>query len=130
MTFAKRLSGLATAFFRFGTKPHRKRDMPVSHQLGLDADFPFVDGELIAEHSASQNDLDKVRATLNAAFASGDFVIEDLFDVEYLRSHYDVPFVELICCLTFFSWCDRTIRVIPWFGSCVLICPVGSQRSV
>jgi hypothetical protein len=121
---------ISDCFFRFGTKPHRKHSMPASHQLGLDADFPFVDDNSIKEHSASQNDLDKVRATLNAAFAAGDFFIEDLFDVEYLRNHYDVPFVELICCLTFLSWCDKTIRVIPWFGSCVLICPAANSRSV
>ncbi len=121
---------ISDCLFRFGAKPHRRRDLPPSHQLGLDADFPFVDGDLIAEHSPSQSDLDKVRATLNATFASGDFVVEDLYDVEYLRNHYDVPFVELICCLTFLSWCDRTIRVIPWFGSSVLICPASSRRSI
>jgi hypothetical protein len=121
---------ISDCLFRFGTKPHRKRDMPASHQLGLDAEFPFVDGEHIAEHSASQTDLEKVRATLNATFSTGDFVVEDLFDIEYLRSHYDVPFVELVCCLAGLSWCDRTISVIPWFGSSVLICPAGSRRSV
>ena len=119
---------ISDCLFRFGMKAHRKREMPPSHQIGLDADFPFINDDEISEHSASQSDLDKVRATLDATFASGSFVVEDLFDVEYLRNHYDVPFVELICCFSFLAWIEQTIRIVPWFGSSILVCQVVSRK--
>ena len=112
---------ITDCIFRYGMKIHRKRKFPANHIAEYGERVPFVDETKLVEHSATQLDLDKVRSTLEASFVASPFLTEDLFDIEYLRNHYDVPFIELMSCLLFLSKVSKEITVLPWFGSSIMI---------
>lgn len=112
---------IADCIFYFGMQLHRKRSLAENHILEVGEAIPFANHEKLVGHSATQADLDKVMSTLNASFTDSTFLTEDLLDLEYLRNHYDVPFTALISCLLYVSRVTKAIRVIPWFGSSIMI---------
>jgi hypothetical protein len=69
----------------------------------------------------SETALEKVLATVHASLDTTPILTEDLLDIEYLRNHYDVSFVDFMCCLAFAAWVKKKIRVVPWFGTSIMI---------
>jgi len=118
---------IASCIFRFGMKADKRKSMPESHLMLLGHEMPFLHGTHLIEHTANENDLKKVRSTLDAAFNLSAYLTDDLLDLEYLRSHYDVPFVEYVCCLSYLAWVSKEIRLLPWFGSSIMIVRNGFQ---
>jgi hypothetical protein len=125
---AAREKDISSCIFRFGMKADKRKNMPESHVMLLGDELPFVHSSDLTEHAASQDDLNKVLSTLEASFSSSMCVTEDLLDLEYLRSHYDVPFVEFVCCLSYLAWVSKEIRLLQWFGSSIMVVRNDSRK--
>jgi hypothetical protein len=104
--------------FAFQTKP--REEIPASRMLPQGCN-PFLFAELVGEHVLRQEAFERVMANVRGKLESTPHYSEDLIEIEYLRTHYDVTIMEFLCSLTYAKYVQKTMDVSPWFGSSVLI---------
>ena len=63
----------------------------------------------------------KVMANISSKWDVTSYYVEDVLDIEYLRSHYDVSVMEFLSSLVYAKYVLKSIDVSPWFGSSILI---------
>jgi hypothetical protein len=89
----------------------------------LDEQPEFLSNSLIAENLLPE---DVYRKVMNALLlrvqcARRNSLVEDLLEVEYISSSYNVTYQEFIHSLAFAYFVDKKIVIQPWFGSSVII---------
>lgn len=117
---------LSDCIFRFGFQLRAGDSMPESRIAALDATV-FKYSEAMCDHSVVLDTFDKVTDRLQGKLAHGGSFSEDVLDIEYIRNHYDASVAQFLCCLAYAAFVRKSIAVVPWFGSSVLIKP-GSRQ--
>jgi hypothetical protein len=108
--------------FKYSFKPGVRRGSDNSTEIM--AEIPIALSKASpTEHTLQAHAYEKVVNTLlnKVESESPKCVIEDLLDVEYITSNYNVNYLEFVHSLVYAKVVDRRLTVIPWFGSSVLI---------
>ncbi len=108
--------------FCFRVKESREHPMPPNHQL-REEHARAVGGASAEPVKIERAAYDRFREFLLAKLdATEDGTqVEELMDVEYLVSHYNLPFLEFMAALAYMYRAEEIIRVLPWIGGAVLI---------
>jgi hypothetical protein len=111
-----------TVKFCFKVKEAKDAPMPESHVLTQDR------AKMLGASPAEPISLDsaallRVRDLLIMKLDASvrGFHPEDITNIEYIVNHYNVPFIEFLALLVYLLRVERSIQVVPWFGSAVLV---------
>ena len=111
---------LSDCTFKFAFQIKPKEDIPPTRILSQESPL-FLYADVLGAHGLRQEAFDKVMANIAGKMESASHYSEDLVDIEYLRTHYDVTVMEFLCSLVYAKYVQKVIDVSPWFGSSVLI---------
>jgi hypothetical protein len=110
-------------FFKFIFKPDSRGDLSGRRFTYKDVPKPLATARAVAEGTLKEDAYRMVVTSLKHKIEGSprNCLVEDLLDVEYLASNYNVTYLEFIQSLAFAYWQAHDVVVQPWFGSSVLI---------
>ncbi len=103
-------------------KKNKQRDVviPKNKILG------YEDAEIILpasenEHSLTQETYERIMRNIEFKLQGTFCYSEDMTEIEYLTNNYDATFVDFIMTLIYSQFARKDIKILPWFGSSMLI---------
>ena len=114
------IKDIENVFFQFGYQMRSRSEIPENHIISFDSKI-FSKQDLLKVHEIKKDTYEKVINSIKHKLERENCFIEDLMNIEYITSHYNVSFTEFMIAITYATYGEKSIEIFPWFGSSILI---------